>query len=223
MKTYKRTFQTYIDLQIYSRFAEEVISAIETDTINVFRPDDEHALDYVQDGDGAELIDARATFSVSIREWLPVACQFIRLETAYDRELYGQDECLAYYRSNACEVLWPVESEPAGPAALMAGVVVRYEALKHEDAEYNCLKCVLAHELVHAFHAMRFVVPAFLNWRSFWRKVLNEGTSCDVLASNADARRLFLDRYGDGNELAEIMAFWPSQGRKWFGALRNAR
>ena len=125
---------------------------------------------------------------------------------------------MAYYRSNASEVLWPQESEPAGPAALLAGIVVRREALEDQDVEYNRLECVLAHELVHAFHAMRFVVPAFLNWHSFWRKVLTEGTSCDILASNDESRRLFLDRYGHENELAEIMTFWPSQGRKWFEA-----
>jgi len=215
MKTYKRKFQTHIDLRSYSRFAEEVISGIETDTINVFRPDDEHALDYVWDKDGAECIDARATLPVSIREWLPVVCQFIRLETACDK---FDGEWLAYYRSNAGEVLWPVQSAPAGPGALIAGIVVRHEVLKHEDPEHNCLKGLLAHELVHTFHAMRFVVPAFLNWRSFWRKVVSEGTCCDILASNAESRRLFLDRYGDENELAEIMGFWPSQGKKWFDA-----
>ena len=161
MKTYKRRFQTHIDLQIYSRFAEEVICGIETDTIYVFRPDDEHALDYVLDEDRTELIDARATLPVSVREWLPVVCQFIRLETECDRALHGPGECVAYYRNNANEALWPQESEPAGPAALLAGIVVRYEALKDQDTEYNRLKCVLAHELVHAFHAMRFVMPAF--------------------------------------------------------------
>ena len=221
MKTYKRRFQTDIGLQSYSRYAEAVISGIETDTINVFQPDDEHALDYVQDEDGAELIDRRATLPVSIREWLPVVCQFIRLETACDRALHGPGECLAYYRSNACEVLWPEEFAPAGPGALIAGIVARPEVLKEDDAEHNCLQCVLAHELVHAFNAMRFVVPAFLNWRSFWRKVLNEGTSCDILASNHDGRGLFLDNYGHENELAEIMTFWPSQGRKWFEAFHK--
>ena len=33
MKTYKRRFQTDIGLQSYSRFAEEVISGIETNTL----------------------------------------------------------------------------------------------------------------------------------------------------------------------------------------------
>jgi len=77
MKTRMRRFKTQIDLQIYTRFAQEVIAAIETYTINVFRPDDEHALDFVQDEDGALLVDVHATLPVNLREWLPVTCQLI--------------------------------------------------------------------------------------------------------------------------------------------------
>jgi len=41
------------------------------------------------------------------------------------------------------------------------------------------------------------------------------------LASNHDGRGLFLENYGHENELAEIMTFWPSQGRKWFEAFHK--
>ena len=53
VKTYPRRFETCVDLDLCTRFAHEVIDAMESDTVNVFRPDDEQALDYVVDSGGA--------------------------------------------------------------------------------------------------------------------------------------------------------------------------
>ncbi len=229
MKTYERQFETFIDLSIYTHCAEEVIDGIENDTVNVFRPDDEHALDNVQDTDGAILLNARATLPVSVREWLPVVCQFIRWECACDVASCGRnklDNAIAYYRSNAKEVLWPEWGwEAAGPGALVAGIVLKHEKLIgviDDTTREQCrLKFVLAHELVHAIHAMRFVVPAFMDWRTFWRDVLHEGGCCDLVANNSDCRTSFLDDYGSENELAEVLQFWPSQGKEWFEACHS--
>lgn len=227
MKTYKRQFKTRIDLDLYTRYAEEVISGIENDTINVFRPDDEHALDDVQNEDGASLLDARAMLAVSIREWLPIVCQFIRWKCGCDVAASGRDghdNAAAYYGSNACEVLWPIEGfDPAGPGALIAGIVLRREkcvddAAMGDPSESDGLKFVLAHELLHAFHAMRFVVPAFMDWPTFWQEVLNEGGCCDLLVNNHNLRTKFIDRYASENELAEVLSYWPSQGKRWFDA-----
>ncbi|MCK4659906.1 MAG: hypothetical protein KAV82_10335, partial [Phycisphaerae bacterium] len=78
------------------------------------------------------------------------------------------------------------------------------------------------HELVHAFHAMRFVVPAFMDWRKFWQDVLYEGGRCEFLCSNAQFRNVFVDHYGTDDELGEVMDFWPSQGKRWFEAWHPA-
>lgn len=215
-----------IDLDLYTRFAQEVIEGIENDTVLVFRPDDDHALDCVQDADGAILLDARASLPVSVREWLPVVCQFIRWECLCDRLIRGDrdEEAEAYYRNNATEVLWPVEGfDAAGPGALIAGIVVRRDkciddGAKDEAAQCDRLRFVLAHELVHAIRAMRFVVPAFMDWRAFQREVLHEGGCCDLVDSNYTFRSGFVDHYGTKLELAEVLQFWPSQGKRWFEA-----
>ena len=232
MKTYRRKFQTTIDMDLYGRFAQEVVDGIENDTVNVLRPDDENALAEVQDRDGAILLDARATLPVSVREWLPVVCQFIHWEGELDIVFggggEGRDTTAAYYRSNASEVLWPVGSfDAAGPGALVAGVVLRRsqcvgDGAQCTPAECDRLRFVLAHELIHAIHAMKFVVPAFMNWRAFWRKVLGEGARCDLLGSNHEIRSGILDRYGTELELKEILQFWPSQGQRWFDAWHSS-
>jgi len=215
-----------IDLDLYTRFAQEVIEGIENDTVSVFRPDDDHALDEVYDAEGAILLDARASLPVSLREWLPVVCQFIRWESECDRQIGrgGDEKAVAYYRSNAAEVLWPEEGfDAAGPGALIAGIVLRRDrciddGAKDEAAQCDRLRFVLAHELVHAIHAMRFVVPAFMDWRAFRREVLHDGGRCDLVGSNHKFRSGFLDRYGTELELAEVLEFWPSQGKRWFEA-----
>ncbi|MCK4794390.1 MAG: hypothetical protein KAV87_62255, partial [Desulfobacteraceae bacterium] len=223
MKTYKRKFETQINLELHTRYAYEVISLIENDTINVFRSDDELAVSEVHGKRGEILLDDRATVPVSIREWLPVVCQFIRWESSFDFETHGggeHDSAVACYRSNACEVLWPVEGfEAAGPGALIAGIVLRERTLLDNAGSFDIADCnrfrfVLAHELAHAFHAMRFVVPAFMDWPTFWEKVLHEGTTCDLLCSNHGFRTGSLDRYGSELELAEVMQFWPSYGKR---------
>jgi len=227
MKIYERRFETHISLGVHTCLAQDVIEEIENDTMMVFRPDDEDALEEVADESGALLINERATSPASIREWLPVVCQFIRWESQYDEAIGECDkktDAAAYYRSNAKEVLWPEgEIHPAGPGALVAGIVLMQEkcvgyAIDLTEQQCSRLKWVLAHELVHAFHAMRFVVPAFLNWQTFWEKVLAEGARCQALRINADYPRLFLDDYGNENELGEVTDFWPSQAKKWFDA-----
>jgi hypothetical protein len=226
MQTYERRFQTRINLEFYTRFAKEVIDGIENDTMMVFRPDDEEALTVIEDSDGTINLDTRATLPVSIREWLPVVCQYIRWESECRTAREGgvQDNATAYYYNNSPEVLWPVEGyEPDGPGALIAGITLRHEkcigdAYGSEATQVERLKFVIAHELVHAFQAMRFIVPAFMDWPTFWEKVLDEGCRSNRLQTNSGWRTGFVDHYGTELELGEVMDFWPSQGQKWFDA-----
>ena len=82
-------------------------------------------------------------------------------------------------------------------------------------------KCIIAHELVHVFDMMRFVVPAFMDWRSFWTHVLEEGSACDILQSRFNCISSFVDCYGEESELAMIEEDWPSQAKIWFDAFRQ--
>lgn len=229
MKTYVRKFQTINELGRYEQIADEVIKGIEIDTINVFRPDDEDALVRVRDSDGASLLGDRAKMTVSIREWLPVVCQFIRWEYECDMAEHegGDHDTLAYYSSNACDVLWPknMAGLPPGPGALVAGITLRWEQCvgseQNTARELDRLMFIVAHELVHAIHAMKFVVPAFLDWQTFCKVVLHEGAGSDLLILNHGYRNDFLDNYGTEMELKEVLQFWPSQGKRWFEACRS--
>ena len=79
MKSYERRFRIEFSLAPYAtQWAQEVVDGIEHDTLKVFRPDDELALEEVLDEDGVGLLDARTSLSVSIREWLPVRSLKIR-------------------------------------------------------------------------------------------------------------------------------------------------
>jgi len=200
VKTRTRRFaKTRIALEMFTRYAQEVIDAIEYDTVMVVRPDDESALYGMFNERGEYLVDACCTIDASIREWLPVVCQFIRWELptdSCDRDKEG--DVLAYYRSNAAEVLWPCDlSFPQGPAALVAGIAIPYQTPTRlpddPTTQMEALQCIIAHELVHAFHAMRFVVPAFMDWRTFQQAVLRDGCACDLLQSNVNERSLCLD------------------------------
>jgi hypothetical protein len=226
MRAYTRQFdRPALSVDTFTdQWAQEVLAGIENDTLKVFSPSDDGALNDDLDESGAVVLEARATVPVSIKEWLPVACQFIRVETAAEERRLGSrrdKRVLAYYLTNACEVLWPEEiDEPAGPAALIAGIVLTNEfhraCLRKRGVVELGLKHVIAHELVHVFDAMRYVVPAFMDWEAFGDKMLADRTRCGLLISLLNEKGVFVDDYGKQNELAMIEAYWPSHARQWF-------
>ena len=79
----------------------------------------------------------------------------------------------------------------------------------------------VAHELIHVFDAMRFVVPAFQNWDQFWKIALREGSFCDVAIGLLEDKRRFLDNYGSDHEKEMIAHFWPSKVEEWFAAMHG--
>lgn len=221
MKTYERRFETtHIDLGRWTHVAEEVIAGIEKDTLGVFRPDDASA-----DDTGAVFLNARATLPVSIREWLPVCCQYIR----WGDEETIKDHLRGWYQSNACAILWPESStcRPPGPGSYVAGITLRANkciSAKDDATGCNGLKFLLAHELVHAIHEMRFVVPAFLNWSAFWHKALNDGKRTWHVAANIHEAGMLMDTdYGDKLEVAAVAQFWPSKASSWFAGVQVVR
>jgi len=209
-----RTFRLQISLGIPEavKWAEEVIENIEHDELLVYRPDDNHALDWQTNENGDIQIETRATLPVSIKEWLPIACQLIEWRAFTDQETLGM------YRHNANEVLWPVfpygDAVPQGPSAFTATIGLRNEWL--DDSDEAWFKGLVAHELVHALDSMRFFVPAFLDWKAFWTHMLDSGSSCDTLRSQWSIRSQFVDSYAEPLELAELKRYWPSSASTWF-------
>ena len=208
------------------RWADEVIDSIEKDKLLVFDPKDEDALRSQSDENGAELILSGAKMPISIKEWLCVGCQCIRYKDRRGDGKAAPNEG-ACYQHNGAKVLWPEhpEWEPEGPAAFVGEILISPQTQDKmtsgdDISTENKFKWIVAHELVHVFDIMRFVVPAFMDWRNFWERLLDEGCSCDILQSRFHAITIFVDCYGEENELAMIEEYWPSQAKIWFDAIR---
>ena len=212
---------------IYDKWAGEVIEGIENDNLFVFDVEDSNALSLELDENDCELLLKRATVQVSAKQWLPVGCQLIRYENS--DEDFDKNDCIACYKTNAPKVLWPAYSEykPEGPAALTGEIILNKkrfasDLIKHiKKARYEtAFKGIIAHELVHVFNALRFIVPAFIHWGKFWNNIVDEGGACDVLASKYGNAGIFVDQYGRKNELLSMQEFWPSKAKNWFNAMK---
>lgn len=222
IKTRNFKFQNGLLYPHVIKWVDEVIDSIENETLLVFDPKDKSALKTPFDETGAYVLNTRVKIPVSIKEWLPVGCQHIHYSNSYEEKF------VATFKNNAYQVLWPIHAEwkPAGPAVYLGEIIISNE-IQNEVFGANDIvtehkfKCIVAHELVHVFDIMRLVVPAFMDWRSFWKCVLNEGSACEDLISYDDDVRRFVDSYGDIKELERIEEYWPSQAKKWFDAFRK--
>ena len=226
-KIKRRQFKLMNRLEIprAEKWANEVIEGIENDELLVFDPKDKNALDEVRDQEGNVKFLDRARTPVSISEWLCVGCQHIRFATR--RQDRKEEGLLAYYQNNGAEVLWPwgLWSRPLGPSAFIGEIVISHSIrnmVRDDKSEAeNKFKFIVAHELVHVFDRMRFIVPAFMDWDNFWRCVLQGGSNCEELMVRCQYVGLFVDSYGQKNELIRIEGYWPSQAKVWFDALRQ--
>ena len=198
LKTLRRTFLLSIDVPLYAPLVQDVIDTIENDELKVFRPDDEDALKTVFNRKGEILLNARATLPVSIREWLPVGCQLIRVHDGGRMPVGCPEDTLAYYQHNAPGCIFPGQiGAIAGPAAFFGWIIVLAKSLPQDDSPRSreAFQCIIAHELVHVFDIMRIVVPAVMDWRTFRRKALCEGCHDDMAASHYDDNARFIDPF----------------------------
>lgn len=195
-----RTFQLRLGLGIprADGWVTEVINDIENDKLLVYRPDDDQALAWQTSKRGNLRLEGRATLAVNIRDWLPTACQMIQWRTFHD------DDTIGNYSHNGSQVLWPLSPPdgclPLGPGAFTGIIGLRKAGLVAQEDE-DWFKGLVAHEMVHAFNLMRFLVPAFMDWRAFWRHLLQGGCVCDVLRTQLGIRDECVDKYGDIREL----------------------
>ena len=225
-KTKRRKFELKLCLpytnQLYEQWAKEVIESIEQDELLVFDPKDTEGLRSIFDNDGAQLLHAKAKMPISIKEWLPVGCQCIRYGEG--EEMESHETAYALYDSNARKVLWPVypEHKPEGPASFCGEILFSNEIATRFDEPFfeDKFKFMVAHELVHVFDYLRFIVPAFTDWRSFWHTFVDDGLANDILVSHLGDMN-FVDRYGTQLELDCVQDYWPSQAKGWFNALRQ--
>ncbi|MEQ2005265.1 MAG: hypothetical protein ABMA26_00595 [Limisphaerales bacterium] len=212
-----------MQLRLHTPSIYGVIDAIENDTLMVYPTDVDFSTvlncnDPVGDDSEMEIeIVDRATLPVSIREWLCVGVQTI---TAVGPDKDGPGT-FGSYRSNIHRVLFTDPSYRApGPAAHSGIISVSREMISGptDEVTRDAFRFVVAHELVHAFHAMRFLVPAVMDWNTFYRVALDEGDKNWMAQEILECHSLALDNYRQESELAEVRAFWPSNADRWFNA-----
>jgi hypothetical protein len=210
-----------IDMPYPRRWVNEVIDSIGNNRIGIIDPKDDKALLSRKDKDGILNLWARTKCQVKIKNWLAVACQSI----SWDDTLKTNNGYLAIYSHNAYNVFGEtyLEEPPQGPGAFIGEIRIQpldeYKKSQSEDK----FKFILAHELVHVFDMMQYLIPAVMNWPAFWKNVLNCGTRLDLLYDRLQKLALFLDIYGSKHELESIKYYWPSQANKWFSAMRKPK
>jgi hypothetical protein len=213
-KSKRRQFKLTIEVPHYFPLVEEVLDSIEQDTLYVFQPDDESAFACAVDEDNIEVLNKRATLPVSIREWLCVGCQLIEMKCC------PHEDVLATYNSNLFESILAYEDTPLGPACFWGKIGLCKGRIwkDYDDVEHDAFRFTVAHELIHVFDTLRLIVPAFMDWKTFWRKALHDGESCDLAWNMFNATAGFVDRYETELEKASVAEYWPSKVEEWFRA-----
>lgn len=232
----KREFKLVVEDFHFGELILDVLNSIENDVLLVCSPADERAFlpdfettpaDVVQDADAkpgadgsttrcheTEVFGRRANTPISIRAWLPVACQWIGSFQFYDED--DEDKSvLACYTHNACDVIIPKESpaRPLGPVGFSGYIALaprRCLRLAHERGE-DAIRFVIAHELVHAIDMLRILVPAVQDWETFWSQALNEGTRSDSTVWFFKAHAMILDQYQMAPEYLSLVAIWGKE------------
>jgi hypothetical protein len=226
----KRSYRFEINLPPFDDDAWDVVHSIEQTEIRVVEPGNWNALGEVHDKDGAILVDSDATMVVPLQEWLAVGCQRVRWSEEEGDDSFDEGVC-GLYRANWPAVFGPpyAEALPHGPSVFMGEIVLprniqrawlRYSEDKRKSTGIvSAVQLIIAHELVHVFDGLKYLVPAFLNWPAFWRNVLGQGSANDLLYSRMSCRTCFIDDYGNPNELAMLSNWWSSQrAEAWFEA-----
>lgn len=230
---FRREFKLVVEDCHFGELILDVLNSIENDALLVCSPEDECAFlpdyestpaDVVQnaganpevDGSrtpahGTEVFGRRASIPVSIREWLPVACQWIGSCQLRDVE----DGVLAFYCSNAREAIFPCGEPvcPLGPVAFSGYIALDlWACLKVENERgKDAVRFVIAHELVHAIDMLRVLVPAVQDWEAFWEKALDQGDRAEAAAWFKRAQALILDQYETHTEYQSVVAFWGKE------------
>ena len=218
-RTRQFSLRNNIDMPYPHKWVNEVIDSIENNKVGIINPKDDKALLSRRDKNGILNLWARTKCMVKINNWLAIACQSI----CWDDTLKKNNGYLAIYWHNAYNVFGETHliEPPQGPSAFVGEIKIQLlEAYKKPQSE-NKFKFILAHELVHVFDMMQYLIPAAMNWPAFWKHVLNCGTRLDLLYDRLQKLALFLDIYGSKHELESIKYYWPSQADKWFNAARR--
>lgn len=218
----------------YERWTKDVIKGIENDSLMVFDSKEINPFSDIGDYEDVDkFIEEKARVKIKISEYLPLACQCIRFideETDIELKKYKEEEpgIPACYWSNIKRtILFPRYKDSLGPSAYI-GEIIFFDNLtrdfpRQKGESEEPFKCVIAHELVHAFNKMIFIVPAFSNWDEFLKEALENGSN--VHRAMTVLRRLEnnIDSRDNERGLRELKKYWPNNAEKWFNAWQDMK
>jgi hypothetical protein len=140
-------------------------------------------------------LESDAKLTVPLADWLAVGCQKIRWEEAGEESLL--DGACGIYHSNSHLAFGAPydESVPFGPSVYVGEIILPLTIRsafrsdltpKKIAALVETFQFIVAHELIHVCDILTYLVPAFMDWRAFWKNVLNEGEATDLFLSRID-------------------------------------
>jgi|GEM_PF-1217799 len=230
---FRREFKLVVEDCHFGELILDVLNSIENDVLLVASPEDERAFlpdyeptpaDVAQNAeanpgvDGSrnhvhetEVFGRRACIPVSIREWLPVASQWIGSCQLRDVE----DGVLATYCSNGHEVIFPAGApvRPLGPVAFSGYIALDMLAclMVENTRGKDAVRFIIAHELVHAIDMLRILVPAVQDWEAFWTRALDQGDRAEAATWFKRAQALIFDQYTTPAEYQSVVAIWGKE------------
>lgn len=60
-----------------------------------------------------------------------------------------------------------------------------------------------------------------MDWEVYWGKALAQGLNSEAACEIVDTAALFVDDYGEANELSMVREYWPTHAERWFTAFRG--
>ena len=206
------SIQRRFELQVstgfpYWRGVEQVVESMLPTEISVFAPGECIATAWCED-DGAWDLGVGSEVVIA-RDWLPLACQWVRANVGGE---WSKPGVVGEYKSNFLAAILGGqygENEPMGVGAFHGEAVISQSLLGGDDD--GRVMWVVAHELTHAALHLPVLVAAYLDWERF-RESFEDGTNApDVLSSWVDGLNYFVEAYGSDQERAEVARFWPEE------------
>jgi len=215
----ERVFSLDVNLDPLNEYAWDVIRSIERPKIDVINPGDEHEWDSGMSEYGS--------ISVPLMDWLAVGCQRIRW-VALDEEQLGDRVC-GVYSHNAYTVFGYSDEELGrhGPAVYVGEILLPKKILNAWHYCGDSVSCtefiqafqlIIAHELVHVFNMIKYLVPAVKDWQTFCEGVLGDDSATESFYRGMKIENTTVDDYGQEGELESIRAWWPSRADEWWKA-----